>query len=195
MAKGAVAYPPPPIHCRTRRSRPPPPTREAPLLHPWYAIRVRSNFEHTATFGLQGKGYEAFLPVYHVRRRWSDRVKELDLPLFPGYVFCRFDVLSRLPILTTPGVIGVVGLGKTPEPVPQHEIDSIQAILRSGLGAQPWPFLAEGARVRLDQGPLAGVEGIVLKLKTRLRLVVSVHLLQRSVAVEIERDWVTPVAK
>jgi transcription antitermination factor NusG len=160
---------------------------------PWYAIRVRSNCEQTASTVLHAKGYEQFLPSYRSRRRWSDRVKELDLPLFPGYVFCRLNVRDRLlPILTTPGVVAIVGSGKTPLPIADNEIEAVRAILRSGLAAQPWPFLGVGAGVFIEAGPLAGLEGIVTNTDKVCRLVVSVSLLQRSVAVEIDRDWVRP---
>jgi transcription antitermination factor NusG len=142
---------------------------------------------------LCGKGYDAYLPLYREKHRWSDRVKQLELPLFPGYLFCRFEVRNRLPILTTPGVIGVVGAGKTPIPVNDEEIEAIRAILRSGLAAQPWPFLSVGSRIYMEAGPLAGLEGIISNADKTCRLVVSVPLLQRSVAVEIDRDWARPI--
>jgi transcription antitermination factor NusG len=160
----------------------------------WYAIRIRSGLSSVASATLRGKGYEEFLPLYRSRRRWSDRIKELELPLFPGYLFCRFDVSDRLmPILTTPGVIGIVGAGKTPIPVGEEEIEAIRAILRSGLAARPWPFLGIGAKVYVERGPLAGVEGIITNADKAYRLVVSVNLLQRSIAVEIDRDWARPI--
>lgn len=160
----------------------------------WYAIRVRSKFENLAAATLRGKGYEEFLPVYRSRRRWSDRVKELDLPLFPGYLFCRFDVHSRLlPILTTPGVIAIVSAGKTPVPVSDDEIAAVQAVVRSGLPAMPWPCLTVGSRVWIEKGPLAGLEGIALNVDRQYRLIVSVPLLQRAVAVELEREWARPI--
>ena len=160
----------------------------------WYAIRVRSKFESVASEVFEAKGYQSFLPVYRSKRKWSDRVKELDLPLFPGYLFCRFDVQDRLlPILTTPGVVAIVGVGKTPAAVEDQEIEAIRAILRSGLAAQPWPFINVGTRVYIEGGPLTGLEGIVTNTDKVYRLVVSVGLLQRCVAVEIDRDWVRPV--
>jgi transcription antitermination factor NusG len=161
--------------------------------HSWYALQVRSNFENLASATLRGKGYEEFLPLYRSRRRWSDRIKELDLPLFPGYLFCRFDADNRLPILTTPGVIAIVGAGKTPVAVSDEEIGAVQAIIRSGLPAQPWPCLTVGSRIFIERGPLAGVEGIALNVEKKYRLVVSVPLLQRSVAVEIAREWARPI--
>jgi transcription antitermination factor NusG len=162
--------------------------------HPWYAIRVKSKYETVTSAGLAGKGYEPFLPLYTARRRWSDRVKQMELPLFPGYVFCRFDVGTRLPVLTTPGVISVVGYGREPVAIDEGEIAAVRAIIASGLPAMPWPFLRTGNRVLIEEGPLAGVEGIVLAVKKQYRLIVSVTMLQRSMGVEIDRAWVRPLA-
>jgi len=109
-------------------------------------------------------------------------------------VFCRFDVNYRLPILVTPGVLHVVGAGKIPLPVEDSEIAAIESIVKSGLHAEPWPFLRVGQRVRIERGSLEGVEGILLAVKKPYRLIVSVTLLQRSVAVELDQDWATPLA-
>jgi len=164
-----------------------------PVGYPWFAVRVRSNYERIASTILRGKGYEEFAALYLTKRRWSDRLKEVELPLFPGYVFCRFDPERRLPILTTAGVVHIVGVGNTPEPVDGAEIAAIQSVIRSGLPARPWPFLRVGERVRVEYGSMKDVEGIVVSLKKELRLVISVTILQRSVAVEIERGWIRPV--
>jgi transcription antitermination factor NusG len=161
----------------------------------WYAIHVRSRFESQMSTVLRSKGYEEFLPTYRCKHRWSDRAKELDLPLFPGYLFSRFDVCERLPILKSPGLIAIVGLGKAPIPIPDEEIEAIRAIVRSGLPVEPWPHLTVGSRVFVEAGPLAGLEGNVVNIGKTFRLVVSVSLLQRSVRVEIERSWVRPVAR
>lgn len=160
----------------------------------WYAIHTHSKFENVVSAGLRGKGYDEFLPLYRSKRRWSDRIKELDLPLFPGYVFCRLDLRDRLlPVLTTPGVVAILGAGKTPLPVSDDEIAAVQSIVRSGLPSRPWPNLTFGSRVLIEYGPLAGIEGIALRVDKIFRLVVSIHILQRSVAVEIDRDWVRPI--
>jgi transcription antitermination factor NusG len=143
---------------------------------------------------LLNKGYEGFLPLYRQKSRWSDRIKEIQLPLFPGYLFCRFDVNKRLPILITPGVIQVVGIGKTPHPVDESEISALQSIVLSGLQTEPRSYLNIGQRVRVELGPLSGVEGILTAMKGYSRLVVSVSLLQRSVSVEIDESWVVPVS-
>jgi len=168
--------------------------RPAERLCPWYAIRVRSRYENTVATILQGKGYEWFLPLYRSRRAWSDRIKEIQLPLFPGYVFCRFDVQRRLPILTTPGVVGVVGVGKRPAAIDESEIGAIKSAIGSGLPARPWPFLQIGQEVSVANGPLCGLRGILLNFKGQHRLVLSVTLLQRSIAIEVESAWVNPVS-
>ena len=160
---------------------------------PWFGLRTRSNHEKIAANVLSGKGYEQYLPTYKTKRRWSDRVVEMDRPLFPGYVFCRFDPKARLPILTTPGVVSVIGFGNEPAAIEDSEIEAVQAVLRSGLGAEPCPYLREGQRVRVKRGSLEGVEGILTKKKNEFRMVVSVGMLQRSIAVEIDREWIDPV--
>jgi transcription antitermination factor NusG len=157
----------------------------------WHAIRVQSKFENVASTALRSKGYEECLPLCRSKRRWSDRIKQLELPLFPGYLFCRFGVSDRLmPILTTPGVIGVVGADKTP--VDAQEIGAVRAILRSGFAAQSWPILCAGSSVYIERGPLTGVEGIVSTADKVDGLVVSVSRLLRSVAVEVDREWARP---
>jgi transcription antitermination factor NusG len=162
---------------------------------PWYALRIRTRQEKALASALHGKGYEVFLPLYHCRRRWSDRMKDLEMPLFPGYLFCRFDVQRRLPILVTPGIVQVVGIGKTPLPVDEAEISAIQAFQVAQLEAQPWPYLEIGQRVVIKRGPLCGAEGILIGTRKAPRLVLSVTLLQRSVAVEIDDDWVSPAGR
>ena len=161
---------------------------------PWFALRIWSQKEKLVAAALESKGYEHFLPLYRSRRRWSDRVKEFELPLFPGYLFCRFDLNNRLPILVTPGVMLIVGIGKIPVPVDERELAAIQSIVGSGLKTEPWPYLHVGQKVRIERGSLEGVEGILVALKKPQRLVVSVTILQRSVAVEIDEDWACPVS-
>jgi transcription antitermination factor NusG len=161
--------------------------------HEWYALRVRPQCEKQVSMALHGKGYDEFLPTYRSRRRWSDRFKDIELPLFPGYVFSRFNVHKRLPVLTTPGVLHIVGIGPSPAPVAESEIEALQAVAASGLQACPWPFLEVGQRVRLEEGPLRGLHGVLEQVDDANRLVVSVTLLRRSVAVQIDRRWVRPV--
>jgi transcription antitermination factor NusG len=165
------------------------------LCNPWYAVRVKSRHENTVASHLLGRGYQAFLPLYKSRNRWSDRFKEVELPLFPGYVFCRFNPLNRLPVLTIPGVVYVVGAGRTLLPIDETEIAAIQTAVKSGLPSQPWPFLQIGHRVRIEHGPLSGVEGILLGFRGNQRLVLSITLLQRSVAVQVDSSWVRAISQ
>ena len=139
------------------------------------------------------KGYEAYLPLYRVRRRWSDRVVDKELPLFPGYLFCRFDPSQRLPILAAPGVVSIISSGKIPIPIPQMEIAAIRAAIESGFLVMPCAYLKEGQRVRVREGPLEGMEGILTRKKNELRIVLSVEMLQRSVSMEIDRESVIPI--
>jgi transcriptional antiterminator NusG len=158
----------------------------------WYALYVRSRHEKAVENGLRGKGYTVFAPSYRTKRKRVDRNVEIDVALFPGYVFCQFDSNTRLPILMTPGIVRVVGRGNRPEPVDDAEIASIRTLALSGRSVQPWPFLESGQRIRVRAGPLAGAEGIFLRIEDEYHLVVSITLLQRAVSVVIEKDTVAP---
>jgi transcription antitermination factor NusG len=159
----------------------------------WYAFSVKANHESAVTTALASKGYEAFLPVRRSRRSWSDRNQDIQTPLFRGYTFCRCDLLSRtVPIMTTPGIVRIVGFGGTPVPVEPHEIEAVRRVVDSGLGAEPWPYLQPGSVVRITRGALAGLEGALIQVKTNYQLVVSISLLQRSIAVQVDAGWVTP---
>lgn len=161
--------------------------------HSWFALQVRTRWEASTAHLLGGKGYETLLPTYQTKKRWSGRIKEVTAPLFPGYVFCRFDVHNRLPVLVTPGVTTIVSRGKSPVPVSESEISAIQAVVASGLRSEPWPFLEVGQQVRIETEPLRGLEGILLSVKGSNRIVISVSLLRRSVALEIDKSSVTPI--
>jgi transcription antitermination factor NusG len=161
--------------------------------HAWFALRVKSRAEKIVATVARHKGYEVFLPLYHERRRWSDRFKSVEMPLFPGYLFCRLDIHSRLPLITIPGAANFVGIGKVPVPIDEREISDIQRAIGAGVLAEPFPFLEIGQRVRLAEGPLTGVEGLLVEMRKQQRIVVSVSLLKRSIAVEIDRNWVRPL--
>jgi transcription antitermination factor NusG len=163
------------------------------ICYPWFAVRVRSNHERIAAAHLRERGYEEFSPAWKTKRNWSDRTKEVDQFLFPGYVFCRLNPSDRLPVLTAPGVVDLVGFGKIPAPIPDQEIENVRQMVQSGLFVMPWPFLELGHRVLIERGPLAGLEGILDEVKGKCRLVVSVQLLQRSVSAEVDRDWIRPL--
>lgn len=152
----------------------------------WYAVQVRSRHEDVVARHLRVRSLEAFLPLYRQRHRWSDRFKEVDLPLFPGYVFCQLNPLNRLPVLSVPGVVQIVGAGKNLLPIDESEIAAIKTAVQSGLPTRPSPFLEIGQKVRIEDGPLCGIEGILSGFGRHQQLVLSISLLQRSIAVEID---------
>lgn len=160
----------------------------------WYALEVNPLLADSLTGVLHSKGFEVFHPTYLTQRIWCDRTGEVRLPLFRGYMFSRFDVQQRMPIVTTPGVKRVLGIGKQPIPVPEEEIARIRAVVGSRLPVQPCAYLAAGTNVMVERGPLAGTRGVLLRYGKRCRVVISVELIQRSVAVEIDEDWIRPVA-
>ena len=161
-------------------------------LH-WYAVRVRSCAEAVVVAGLVGRDLRTFLPSYGSPRRWSDRRKVVQVPLFPGYVFCRFNPNQRLPVLMTPGVVGIVSCGTQPEPIPDIEVDSIRTMVESRMQLHQNPYLSVGDPVEVIRGPLKGVVGIIVEQRRGWRLVVSVNLLQRSVAVELDTSMVVSI--
>ena len=160
----------------------------------WYALTVRSRHEKAVADQLQAKALESYLPLYRARRRWSDRVKTIELPLFSRYVFCRFNFETRLKVLSVSSVVSIVGFGGKPCPIPDHEIETIQAIVGSGLPVSPWPFLRIGQRVRVTEGALEGLEGILARKSSGYRVIINMELLNRAVAVEIEQDMVRAVS-
>jgi transcription antitermination factor NusG len=159
----------------------------------WFALRVRSNFERPVSDLLQAKGVEDFLPTYRSRRIWSDRIRHLDLPLFPGYVFCRIPIEARGLVVATTGVVNMVSVQQQPVPITEEEITAVRKMVESGGSVEPWPLIRIGQRVRVRSGSLAGVEGILLRIKDSYRLVISVTLLGRSVATEIDAAYTTPI--
>jgi transcription antitermination factor NusG len=160
----------------------------------WFALQVRTRWESSTAVLLSGKGYQTLLPTYQTKKRWKGRSRVVTAPLFSGYVFCHFDAQKRLPILVTPGVIAVVGRGRLPLPVDDNEIASIQSALAAGLRPEPWPYLEQGQRIRIESDVLNGLEGILINFKGKDRIVVSVTLLRRSVALEIDRSCVRPIS-
>ena len=164
-------------------------------LCPWYALSVKHQHERAVRLALEFNGFEALAPTYRARRRWSDRVKEVDLPLFSGYVFCRFAVAERVRVMDAPGVAKVVEFGGTPAEVSEAEVAAIRAVMDSRLPVRPWPYLKLGDRVRVEHGPLRGLEGTLLRevVRERWQLVIGVEMLQRSLAVELEPEMVAAV--
>ena len=152
----------------------------------WYAAYTNANREKRVAQQLGAWEVEHFLPLYASIRRWKDRRVELELPLFPGYVFVRILLGDRLRVLQVPGVAQLVGFGGVPAALPAEEIEALRSSLAHGVRAEPHPFLTKGRRVRVRAGPLTGVEGILTRRKNRARFVLSVEPIQRSVAVEVE---------
>lgn len=152
----------------------------------WYAVYVCTHHEQKIVRQLQERGLSCFLPTYRSVRRWKDRRKELEMVLFPGYVFVQMDLRNRLRVLEIPGVVCLVTFHGQPVPVPEGEMEALKNGLSSGMRAEPHPFLKIGRRVRVKYGPLQGLEGILLRRKEGFRLVLSLDLIQRSIAVEID---------
>jgi transcriptional antiterminator NusG len=159
----------------------------------WYALQIRTRWENSASALLSGKGYQTFLPMASAKKQRSGRSKDIAAPLFSGYLFCQFNAINRLPILMTPGVIAVVGRGRVPIPVEDHELVALQRMVSSGFEPEPWPYPEVGQTIRIEDGALTGLEGILVSFKGSRRIVVSISLLKRSVAVEIDRSSVGPV--
>ena len=166
---------------------------EACSLAPWAAVYTRHQHEKTVAEMLTMKGFEVFLPLYESMRRWKDRRKLLNLPLFPGYVFLRGAQARRLPILTTPGVHMILCQGDNLAAIPEEEIQTIRRTLEGNYFVEPHPFLHCGERVRVKRGALCGIEGILVRKKNEFRLVLSVAMVAQSVAVEIDASDVEPV--
>jgi transcription antitermination factor NusG len=161
----------------------------------WFALTVKPRHEKAVVRALCAREVEPYLPLYRARHSWSDRVQAVEKPLFPGYVFCRFNLHSRFRALSAPGVTCIVGFAGADTPVSNTEIENLRGVLASGAPVVPWPHLRAGDAVRIERGPLAGTEGVLVREKTTWRLVVSVELLQRSVAVEVDRDALAPVPR
>lgn len=159
----------------------------------WYAAYTCSNHEKRIAQQLQERGIEHFLPLYETVHRWKDRRMRLSLPLFPGYVFVRLPLRDRLRVLQVPSVVRFVGCGDLPTALPESEIESLRNGLREELRAQPHPYLMTGRRVRVKSGPLAGMEGILQRRKGDFRVVLSIDLIMRSIAVDVDIADVLPL--
>jgi transcription antitermination factor NusG len=161
----------------------------------WYALHVHARKEQLVVSQLENRSLQCFLPTYKSLRKWSDRTKEIQQALFPGYVFCRFEYENRQPVVMAAGVSQVVGNGKVAIPIADAEIEALQVAVSSGIQTQPWPYLQTGEYVQINYGHLTGLQGILVNFKGNHRVVLSVTLLQRSLALEVELDWLSPVAE
>jgi len=162
---------------------------------PWYALHTNFQHEKAVARMLNQKGFDTFLPLYDVAHRWKDRTKQLSLPLFPCYVFIHGGLDRRLQVLGTPGVHGFVGWSGRAAPIPAEEIEAVLRTIESSLKVEPHPFLKRGDWVRVKSGPLQGIEGILIRKKNLFRLLLSVEMVQKSVAVEVDVTAVESFAK
>jgi len=159
----------------------------------WYAIYTSANHEKKVAAELGRRSVESFLPLYSSVRRWKDRRMKLQLPLFPGYVFVHLALSERLRVLQVPGVAKLVGFGGQPAALPDAQLEALRAGLNGQLCAEPHPYLAVGRRVRVLRGPFQGAEGILSRKKGVFRVVLSLELILRSIAVEVDAADVEPV--
>jgi transcriptional antiterminator NusG len=159
----------------------------------WFAIKVKSRHEKLVSEALKNKGFEQYLPLYVCRSQSGKRAPETHyLPLFPCYVFCRFNPRYRVPILTTRGVIPIVSYGHEPAEIDAKEIESVRAVTYSGVELSPCPYIAAGDEVTIHGGPLDGVNGLMMKHKSGGRVIISIHMIQRSVSVEVDLHRISP---
>jgi transcription antitermination factor NusG len=158
----------------------------------WYAAYTFANHEKRVAQQLEEHRIQAFLPTYQSIRRWKDRRKVLELPLFPSYVFVQMNVQNRLDVLRLPGVLGFVCFQGKPAPVESAEIENLRHGLVDGTAVHPHPYLKAGRMVRIRSGSMAGVEGVLVRKRDCTRVVLSISLLQRSVSVDIDEADVEP---
>jgi len=158
----------------------------------WYAVHTNSRHEKSVALQMDANQIPYFLPLYKSVRRWKDRKKQVEMPLFPGYVFVQIGLHNRLQVLKVPGVVQLISFNGKPAPVPDSEIEVLRRGLSNRMATEPHPYLKVGKRVRVHSGPMAGVEGILIRRKEKLRVVLSIHLIQRSVAVEVDETEIEP---
>src|SRR5882762_3425912 len=159
----------------------------------WYAAYTSANHEKCVAQQLGVRLVEHFVPLYESVRRWKDRKVRLQLPLFPGYVFVRLPLRDRMRVLQVPGVARLVGFNGLPCALPDSDIEALKAGLTSGVRAEPHPYLTVGRRVRVRAGALAGLEGVLVRRKNGARFVISLDLIKRSVAVEVDASGLEPI--
>jgi len=167
---------------------------EEPLGRKWYALYTKHHHEKKAADVLARKGIETFLPLNRSLRQWKDRKKMVAMPLFPGYLFLRSDLSNRVEILNTPGVFFLVESAGHACPVPEHEIEAVRAVAESDVKLEPHPYLEHGERVRIRSGPLAGICGLVVQSRNQHRVVISVELLRKAVAVAVDLENLEKIA-
>jgi transcription termination/antitermination protein NusG len=156
------------------------------LLPEWYAVYTRSHQERLVKTQLDGRRVETFLPAYEKTSQWKDRKKVIQMPLFPGYLFVKILSVRRLEVLKAYGVVRIVGNSTGPMPIPEEQVASVRRFVEAGLNYDPHPYLKIGKKVRITEGPLEGLQGLLVRKKNRSLFVISVEMIQRSVSVELE---------
>ena len=159
----------------------------------WYALHTRSRHEKCVEEELRKKGIETFLPLRKITRHWSDRTKQIEEPIFSGYLFVRIPLKNRLQVLETPGCVRLVSFNSLPVPVSEKELDAVRRFLEEQISIDPYPYLTEGSRVYIRSGPLRGVEGFIIRKDKHTRLVISLDLLLQSISVEIDEAVVEKI--
>jgi transcription antitermination factor NusG len=152
----------------------------------WYALYTNPRHEKVVARQLKERCVENFLPLYRTWHRWKDRRKQVDLALFPGYVFVKIEEQNKLQVLKTPGAVNLVSFNGKLAVLPEPEIQALRNALDNEVCAEPYPFLRVGRKVRVVRGPMAGAEGLLARKKDKYRVVISVEVLMRSVALEID---------
>jgi transcriptional antiterminator NusG len=161
----------------------------------WYAIQCRGSYEARVRNAFRRSSIEEFWPCYETRRQWSDRIQVIEHSLFPGYLFARFDPAHRVPILSTTGVIKVLGSLREPEPIPESDIENVRILMNTPAALAPCPYFAAGDLVEIEQGPLTGLVGYLVFAKSPARVVVSLEMLGQSCSVEVDATWLRKLAK
>ncbi len=160
----------------------------------WYAIYTRSRHEKIVYELLNDKGIETFLPLRVFLSQWKDRKKKIESPLFPGYLFTRINILDDFTkVITSKGVVKILGTNGTPIPIPINEIDSVKTLLKSGLKYDPYPYLKSGMKVQVIRGPLQGIIGKINERLGKYKLLISIELIKRSISVEIDVKDIEPI--
>ena len=159
----------------------------------WYVVYTRANHEKRVAEQLEHRSIEHLLPLYESVRRWKDRRIQLQMPLFPGYVFVRFSLHNRLQVLQVPGVVRLVGFDGQPKALPEGEIETLRDRLSGGANVEPHPYLTMGRRARIKRGPLEGCEGILIRRKGKYRVVLSIEMIMRSVVADVDLVDIEPL--
>jgi transcription antitermination factor NusG len=192
MEMGATTLPPPSDAQQSPAVPFERPSRTAEAPQQWFAAYTRSHHEKCVAEQLHARTVEHFLPLYQTVRSWKDRRKRMELPLFPGYIFVRVPLQERLRVLVVPGVVRLVGFDNRPAEIPDAEIEALRSVMGRGVRSEPHPYLTLGRRVRIARGALAGMEGVLVRKKGRVRLVLSINLIRQSAMIEVDSADVGP---